>query len=99
MLLFVYFKNSSSVYYIVVIFAPYQILILCRPHHNENAHYSPTFRNRPHKMPRVSVRLRKVVAYESCIVGGLLRVEGPTHLLLERMYCMQFRGYDICKSM
>ena len=97
MLLFVYFENSSSVYYIVVIFAPYQILILCRPHHNENAHYSRTFRNRPHKMPRVSVRLRKVVAYESCIVGGLLRGEGPTHLLLERMYCIQFRGYDICK--
>ena len=40
-----------------------------------------------------------VFAYESCIVGGHLRGEGPTHLLLERMYCMQFRGYDICKSM
>ena len=74
-MLFVYFKNSSSVYYIVVIFAPYQILILCSPHHRENAHYSQTSRKRPHKMRRVSGHLREVVAYESRIAGG------PTHLL------------------
>ena len=64
-LVVVCFKNSSSVYYIVVIFATYQILTLCRPHHSENAHYSGTSRKRPHKMRRVSGHLREVVAYES----------------------------------
>ena len=67
----------------VVIFAPYQILISsCRPHHNQNAHCnSRTLRKRPHKMRRVSVPLQEVVPYESQIAGGLLRGEGWTHLL------------------
>ena len=102
MLLFVYLKNSSSVCYIVVIFAPYQILILCRPHHNENAHYSRTSRKRPHKMRRGSGPLQEVVAYESRIAGGLVRVEGRTHLLfgenvLHAIFTLQYTY--ICKSM
>ena len=90
MLLFVCFKNSSSVHYIVVIFEPYQILILCRPHHDENAHYSQTSSKRPHKMPRVSGHLREVVAYESrlresdCMRVGM---QEARHIyFLERMY-------------
>ena len=66
--------------------------------------YGQTSGKRPHKLRRVSGRLRQVVAYDSPTAGGFFSKRGPrTHLvpstfwresreLNERMYCMQFPG-------
>ena len=66
--------------------------------------YGQTSGKRPHKLRRVSGRLRQVVAYDSPTARGFFSKRGPrTHLvpptfwresreLNEGMYCMQFPG-------
>ena len=57
--------------------------------------YSRTSSKRPPKMRRARGRLREVVAYEIRTAEGLLQEEVQSHLLfLERMYCVEFLGYN-----